>query len=298
MKLRVVHKTEYVHEDMVSLSHGVAHLRPRNTPRQRCLASELSIVPLPTLQHERVDYFGNRLTWFSVEEPYNRLTVNVKSLVEVSPTAPPAPCGSSWEEVVQLLREGTRRDVLEARAYALESPTVPTAPELADYARLSFPPGRELTEGLAELVARIHDEFEFKPGTTTVGTPVLEVLASRRGVCQDFAHLSLGCLRSLGLAARYVSGYLLTLPPPGKPRLQGVDASHAWIAVFVPGQGWVDYDPTNGLLPSDQHVTVGWARDYDDICPLKGVILGGQRHVLKVSVDVTPEGSVLESKTG
>jgi transglutaminase-like putative cysteine protease len=178
-----------------------------------------------------------------------------------------------------------------------DSPHVTTGAELADFARPSFAPGRPMLECVTEFTKRIHKEFTFDKAVTTIGTPVLEVLQHKHGVCQDFAHLQIACLRSLGLAARYVSGYLVTQPPPGQPRLVGTDASHAWVSVFFPDYGWIDFDPTNGILPSAEHITLGWARDYSDLSPVRGVVVGGSRHALRVSVDVEPIGAK-EKKDG
>jgi transglutaminase-like putative cysteine protease len=194
----------------------------------------------------------------------------------------------SWDQVAGLLESRHDPVTLDVRQYCFDSPYVPINAELAEYARPSFEPGRPLFDAALDLTRRIHAEFTFDSTATTVSTPVLDVLHHRRGVCQDFAHLQLACLRSLGLPARYVSGYLLTKPPPGGKKLAGADASHAWVATFLPDFGWLELDPTNGLIPSDQHVTLGWARDYDDLAPVKGVIVGGHKHSLKVSVDVQP----------
>jgi transglutaminase-like putative cysteine protease len=194
----------------------------------------------------------------------------------------------AWEQVVQMLKERRDPETLDARQYAYDSNYVQTDAELADYARPSFAPGRSLLECAMDLTQRIFHDFTFDTDATTVGTPVLDVLHFRHGVCQDFAHLQIGCLRSLGLAARYVSGYLVTRPPPGRPRMIGCDNSHAWLGVFFPDFGWIDFDPTNGVIPSSEHITVAWARDYDDISPVRGVVVGGHRHSLRVSVDVEP----------
>jgi len=199
--------------------------------------------------------------------------------------------GASWERVVGMLRDPGNLLTLLAREFSFDSPYVPRSPELAEYARPSFPPGRPLLQCVFDLTERIHRDFRFLPGSTKVGTPVADVLRLRRGVCQDFTHLQIGCLRSLGLAARYVSGYLVTKPPPGKPRLVGADVSHAWVGVYSPEYGWVDFDPTNGVMPWNSHITLAWARDYDDIGPIRGVLVGGRRQHLEVSVDVRPMGA-------
>jgi transglutaminase-like putative cysteine protease len=254
------------------------------------------VVPSPTAYAEGVDYFGNRVSRFSIEEPHAALEVTAASEVTVSPPDPVPDLGSSpaWEAALasSLLAEGSA--AIDARALALESPLITAVPALERYARPSFPAGRPLLAAVAELMGRIHGEFTYDPHFTTVATPLAEVLEHRRGVCQDFAHLAIGCLRSIGLPARYVSGYIETLPPPGRPRMVGADASHAWFAVHVPGGGWVDFDPTNNQLPSDQHITVAWGRDYGDVNPLKGVVLGGGKHKLQVSVDVARSAGSVE----
>jgi transglutaminase-like putative cysteine protease len=204
--------------------------------------------------------------------------------------------GSCWEQVLETIRSAPDAETIFARQFAFDSPYVPRSAELAAYAEASFITGRPFLECVLDLTQRIHKDFQFLPGSTKVETPVAEVLRTRRGVCQDFAHLEIGCLRSLGFSTRYVSGYIVTTPPPGKERLVGADVSHAWISVFSPDFGWMDFDPTNGVIPSDTHVTVAWARDYDDVGPVRGILIGGQRQKLEVSVDVVPiEPSALDS---
>lgn len=289
MKYRVTHITEYHYGESVPLSHNLVHLRPRDTHRQTCHSNDISITPAPALRRDRIDFFGNHMSWFSVQEPHVGLRVESRSEVDVSSAdVSPQLKRIPWEEAASLLI--TRRDsgALDARQFTFDSAYIPRSKELADYARPSFTDGRSLHDAVLELTQRIYQEFKFQTGATTVGTPILDVLRERHGVCQDFAHLQIGCLRSLGLAARYVSGYLLTQPPSGGPRLTGADASHAWVSVYFPDFGWLDLDPTNGVIPSLGHVTVGWARDYDDISPVKGVIVGARTHDLDVSVTVTP----------
>ena len=277
MRLRVRHTTEYEYGDTVPLCHNLVHLHPRDTDRQRCVFHDLGISPNPATLRRGIDFFGNPVAWFSVQEPHHGLAITAESLVDVVPRLTGGLAGPAWDRMPP---------DPEAVPFTFDSPHVPLSPKLADYARPSFTPGRPLDEAAGDLMTRIFKDFKFVSGVTTVGTPVLDVLRDRRGVCQDFSHLMIGCLRSLGLPARYVSGYLMTKPPPGKPRLAGCDASHAWVSVHVPGQGWVDYDPTNNVQPDAQHVTVGWARDYGDIGPVQGVIVGGHRHSLRVAVDV------------
>ncbi len=296
IKYKVTHTTEYYYNEPVPLCHNLIRLCPRDTAHQKCIQCQLTISPIPAERRDRVDFFGNHSTWVSLQEPHKVLRIEAVSEVDVRQTvSPPADRnGPSWESVVDLLAwhgsAGRPPDpvLLAVREYTFDSPQLKASPELADYARPSFPPGRPLLAAVTDLTERIYKEFTFDARATTVGTPVLEVLRNRRGVCQDFAHLEIGCLRSLGLAARYVSGYVLTRPPPGQKRLVGADASHAWVSVFFPGTGWVDFDPTNNVLPSTEHVTLGWARDYDDVSPVKGVIIGGHRHSMYVGVTVEP----------
>jgi transglutaminase-like putative cysteine protease len=290
LRYRVTHSTRYDYVQPVSLSHNVVRLRPRNHGPQTCLRHRLTIVPSPAKRSERLDYFGNYSDYFCLQQSHRHLTIAAQSEVEVRPSARvDLAQGPSWEQVRELLRQALDPDTLSACEFTFDSPYVSRCDELASYARPSFAEGRPFLEGVLDLTKRINREFEFLPGSTTVGTPVLEVLRTRRGVCQDFAHLQIGCLRSLGLAARYVSGYLVTTPPPGKERLTGADVSHAWVSVFVPAAGWIDFDPTNGLMPSDGHILVAWGRDYSDVGPIQGILVGGRRHELQVSVDVVPE---------
>jgi transglutaminase-like putative cysteine protease len=286
----VEHVTSYAQSGRAAASQHVACLQPRGLPRQIVHAHSLDVEPAPADQDERSDYFGNTLHHFAIVTPYDDMRVVSRSLVEVRPrtTTPDAALSPSWESVRD--RAGFERGQpadLE-REYCEPSPYVALDAELAEFARGSFPPGLPLLEGAIDLMHRIHEEFTFDPGSTTLTTPISRVLAERQGVCQDFAHLQIGCLRALGLPARYVSGYLLTDPPPGQPRLVGADASHAWLSVRCPRWGWVDLDPTNDALPDLRHVTIGWGRDYGDVSPLRGVVLGGQQQTLTVGVSVVP----------
>lgn len=287
MRYRVTHHTEYFYADRVPLGHNVIRLRPRDTAVQTCEYNELSVTPVPADQRQRVDYFGNHAIWIAVQEPHHSLKIEMNSEVTVAPAKAPANLtGPPWDRVPEFMSSGLDPAVLAAREYTFDSPYITCCAELARYAKPDFPPGAPLVTCIMNLTHRIFDEFTFDTGATTIGTPLLEILRHRHGVCQDFAHLQIGCLRSLGLPARYVSGYLVTKPPPGQRRLIGADASHAWISAFIPDHGWVDFDPTNDLMPSDQHITIGWARDYDDISPVKGITIGGHSHSLKFSVDV------------
>jgi len=289
VRYEIVHLTEYSYGEAVPLCHNVARLRPRETDRQTCLRHDLIVSPTPLVFRERIDFFGNPVTSFSVQNTHLSLSVTARSEVEVQPA--PGPSGlfpMTWEEATGILASGVDPGVRLARQFVFESPQIPHQSVLADYARPSFAPGRSLPEALLDLTGRIHSDFRFEKGCTSVGTPVLEVFQARQGVCQDFAHLEIACLRSMGLAGRYVSGYIVTEPPPGQPRQVGADASHAWVSAFVPGTGWMDVDPTQGGIADENHITVAWARDYDDVAPLKGILLGGQQQSLRVAVDVIP----------
>jgi transglutaminase-like putative cysteine protease len=286
MRYRVVHRTRYAYAEPVSSAYGEHHLLPRTTPTQHVLESSVAIDPAPDDRRERTDLYGNRVEHYGLFSEHDELVVTTSSLVDVQ--APPAPIVElPWEEARDRIHAGTESSVLEARTFLLDSPQVAAMSALHELAAPVFAPGRGLVEAYRGLVHLLYDEFEFDATATTVTTAVEEVLEARAGVCQDFAHLLIGCLRSLDLPARYVSGYLETLPPPGQPRLQGADASHAWAALYVPGHGWLDGDPTNAQLVGTQHVTVAWGRDYGDVAPLKGVIYtDGATESLDVAVDV------------
>ena len=280
---RIEHETRYVHTGRVSTSQHVACLTPRSLPRQRVRSHEVIVDPRPANESRRIDCYGNVEDQFTILTPYLELRVVSHSEVEVLPReAIDAGASPAWEDVRD---DGAYNDASEFR---YPSPYVEPAPELADFAREAFTDRRPLVPAAVALMHRIHDEFQFDPGATSITTPATRVLEERHGVCQDFAHLQIACLRSLGLPARYVSGYLLTDPPPGQPRLVGADASHAWLSVWCPRSGWVDLDPTNAVLPDTRHVTVAWGRDYGDVSPLRGVVLGGGRHELYVGVSVVP----------
>jgi transglutaminase-like putative cysteine protease len=291
MKLSILHRTTYRYAASVSTSHHDARLTPRATEQQRVLSFEVTVTPAPSFIRRRVDYFGNRVLHFDLSEPHQMLEVAASSSVAIDAHAFPSLLASPpWEQVAERLRRDRRRDVLDACQMTFESPHVVRGPALLEYAAPSFAPGRPVLDAVRDLCSRIHADFEYDPTATDISTPVEQVLLERRGVCQDFAHFMLSCLRSQGLAARYVSGYLLTHPPPGVPRLVGADASHAWVSVWLPDHGWLDTDPTNGFEPRDEHVTLAYGRDFSDVTPLRGVILGGGSHQLAVAVDVVPSG--------
>jgi transglutaminase-like putative cysteine protease len=289
MIYRIVHRTTYRYKYPVSVGSHVACLKPRALPHQRLAHCELHIQPRPATRTERPDFFGNRLCFFTIQEPHRELVVEARSKVTIEGNGTPSPqLELPWEKAANSVCDDLSPAGLDACQFEFESPRIRVRPEFADYARQSFTPGRSMPEALLDLTARIHKDFIFDSRVTNVRTPTEEVFKKRRGVCQDFAHLQIACLRSLNLAARYVSGYLRTYPPPGKPRLVGADASHAWVSAYCPGLGWLDLDPTNNLVPSNGHVTLAWGRDYGDVSPLRGLILGGGAHKLKVEVDMEP----------
>ena len=294
LKYWIVHRTHYRYNAPVSRCRNEAHLRPRDTDRQQCLSSDLVVDPTPTSWSERSDFFDNPVVSFAVNGPFDELTVTSTSSVSVSSRELFPIIGSSWEQARDALATDLNADMLAARQFCFESPLVPPSTGIREYAAPSFPAGRPLADAVGELTDRIFTDFVYDPGFTTVATPLEEVLHFRRGVCQDFAHLAIGCTRSMGLAARYVSGYLETAPPAGEERLIGADASHAWLSVFIPGWGWLDVDPTNDNIVGPTYVTTAWGRDYADVSPLKGIVFGGgDSHSLDVSVEVTrvPESS-------
>jgi transglutaminase-like putative cysteine protease len=289
------HDTHYAYSQAVRLSHQMLRLTPRSLPWQTCTSHGISITPEPQNLRMFLDSFGNPLQSFSLENDHTDLRALAESWVTLTPRQLP-PATPSWEQARAALSYQAGQfllpDDLEATRYLFESAHVRIKREFLAYAAESFTPGLPLLAGIDALMTRIFQEFTFDPLATTVSTPVTEVFATRRGVCQDFAHFMLSCLRSLGLAARYVSGYLLTEPPPGQPRLIGADASHAWVSVYLPGADgpgdWADFDPTNGRQPGEDYVTLAIGRDYSDVSPMRGVLHGGARHTLAVSVTVRP----------
>ena len=285
MNYTLRHTTRYHYSAPVTLCHSEARVLPRKTQHQQCGASELTISPMPQVQAERRDVFGNRVLYFALEDVHQTLDVTVVTPLNTQPLGPLPSSSPAWERVAEQLRNDSRFDM---QLYRLDSPFIRRNDELAAFARSCFTPGRPLVDAALALNQSIYDTFEYDPSFTTLATPLSEVLANRRGVCQDFAHLAIGALRSVGLAARYVSGYLETQPPPGQPRLIGADASHAWLAAWIPDWGWLALDPTNGTVAGEQHPVLAWGRDYADVAPLKGVMNGGGYHQLEVEVDVMP----------
>ena len=283
----VTHRTRYRYESDVSDSYGQLHLLPRAASGQRCVVAEVSMTPAAADFRERRDYFGNRVGYLAIHEPHRELSVTARSVVEIESRGP-APAGlGSWEEARDAARDPALVDRLEAVGFTLDSALIGSAPHYADYAARSFTPGCGLLEALTDFCSRIHGDFAYMPGSTSVTTPLSEVFAQRRGVCQDFAHIGIACLRSIGLPARYVSGYLETEPSPGRPKLIGADGSHAWLSVLAGAAGWVDLDPTNDQLPGSRHIVTAYGRDYSDVPPLSGVIYTeGRTESLQVRVDV------------
>ena len=289
MLYNVTHRTTYQYAYPVSVGDHVACLKPRDLAHNRVLANSLSIEPKPTTFSERRDYFGNCVSFFTIEEPHKELIVESRSRMLVDwDAAARAKETLPWEMSAGALAADRSAEAVDAFQFQFESPRIRQRAEFADYALESFLPGRPMREALLDLTSRIFHDFTFDSKVTTVRTPTEEVFKKRRGVCQDFAHLQIACLRSIHVAARYVSGYLRTYPPPGRPRLVGADASHAWLSAYSRDLGWLDMDPTNNLAPTDGHVTLAWGRDYGDVSPLRGLILGGGGNTLKVSVDMEP----------
>lgn len=290
MKYAITHKTGYNYSEPASLSQNELFLHPRATSQQLVLQSSLSILPEPQYQHRRKDFFGNTVDVFMVQHPHNELVVSATSIVQTSSQAIPEPVNTApWEEVSTRLASYSHQTDFEAFPFLFASPLITVSPQIASYAMTSFSPGKPLLAGALDLMQRIYNEFSYDKTASTIDTTVDQVLENKKGVCQDFAHLAISCLRSLGLSARYVSGYLETIPTPGKPKLIGSDASHAWVSIFIPDYGWIDFDPTNNLIVKESHITLAWGRDYGDVAPVKGVVMGGGRHRLTVNVDVAAQ---------
>jgi transglutaminase-like putative cysteine protease len=282
MKLKATHITRYWYSDPVSLCHTEVYLAPRTRKSQTVLEHDLTVSPAPETMYPRDDYFGNPATFFSIHEPHRELIVTSHSVVDLAPAPPPnLDLSPPWEEVRDQAGQRETPEAFEAAQFVFESPKIRLGAAFAEYAQASFAPGRRFLDGASDLSERIYKEFKYDQRATTITTPVAEVLESRRGVCQDFAHLMIACLRSLQLPARYVSGYVRT----GHEYVGG-DASHAWVSVWCPMFGWQDFDPTNNVMPHGQHMTLAWGRDYSDVTPVKGVALGGGEQVISVSVDV------------
>jgi transglutaminase-like putative cysteine protease len=289
MEYAVTHRTSYFYRSPVSVSQHFLHLAPREVARQKVLEFALEITPKPATTAEHVDYYGNVSTLIEIDAPHESLEIVARSRIGVAAPVLPQPSATPpWEEARYAFDGQEMSLEAEAGEYAFDSPLVPIEGLYREFAAVSFPAGRPLLAGVIDLSARIHREFKFDQRATNVATPLAEVFQRQRGVCQDFAHVGIACLRSLHLPARYVSGYLETLPPSGRARLVGADASHAWFSAWHPGHGWIDADPTNDMLAGERHITVAWGRDFSDVSPVRGVVVGGSEHRLSVSVDVAP----------
>ena len=292
-RYQVRHETVYAYGGEVAHSHQLLHLTPRALPHQSCSAHRILLDPEPTLRREGLDAFGNPVTRLEYDRPHERLAVVAEATVQLETRVPPAAAGSgTWQETCRALDYGGQPlppDHLDAARYRAESPYVRIKQRFSDYAADCFAPDAPLAQCAESLMHKVHREFTYAPGTTDITTSGLEAFEARRCVCQDFAHVMLACLRAQGVAARYVSGYLRTQPPAGSdPGLVGADASHAWVSVFCPPLGWIDFDPTNAVRAAGDHITVAWGRDFGDVSPLRGVIVGGGRHHLQVRVSVLP----------
>jgi transglutaminase-like putative cysteine protease len=300
MLLHIVHETRYDYAPPVKTAQHMAHLKPAHNGRQRLLDYRLAIDPVPAQCGEAIDVYGNTRAFFSLQVAHETLRVVAQSVVATAGREAPH-TDMSWEEVRERLRYHRSAAYDPAAEFVFASPHVPRHDDFLAYARPSFTSERPLLQAAHELMERIHADFVYEPEATDVSTPVLEALEMRKGVCQDFAHVMIACLRSLGLPARYVSGYMLTEPPPGQARLVGCDASHAWVSLYVPGRDgageWADLDPTNCHAPGDDYVVLATGRDYSDVPPMRGVIHGGARHELHVAVTVTPVKSKTASPT-
>lgn len=285
MRYRVSHVSKYAYGSPVDLAAHLLHLRPRPLPWQTVISDRIVAEPEGSRRRDATDHFGNIATWLFLDRPHADFIVTAESVVDVAYPEPPS-ATPPWEAVATAAREITADGAAEFR---FDSPMAPAVPEATAYARASFPAGRAVLPALIELNLRIYKEFRFRAGVTTISTPVSQVLKRREGVCQDFSHLMVSALRGLGLPARYNSGYIRTRPPPGQQRRQGADQSHAWVGAWLgPEHGWVDLDPTNGIVVREEHVLLGWGRDYGDVSPVQGIILGGGAHQLKVAVDLEP----------
>ena len=289
MRYRVRHTTHYKYASNVSHCYNLASIIPGNTNRQRCLKNTITVSPQPAVTNRRTDYFGNEAYHFEIQRPHKELIISAESFVDMDDGERVLnfDLGTSYAEAVSYIDQKVTTETIDAREFLLNSPMVKATDELADYARPSFQADRSLKACVSELTTRIFTDFKYDPNFTTIATPLNEVLEHKRGVCQDFAHLQVGCLRAMGIPAKYVSGYIETLPKPGEEKLIGADATHAWIAYFSPEEGWVEFDPTNNKPANNQHIVTAMGRDYYDVTPVKGVIFGGGRNpVLNVSVDV------------
>ncbi|MEM9719999.1 MAG: transglutaminase family protein, partial [Bacteroidota bacterium] len=282
MKFKIEHTTQYEYAQAINLSYNMAWVSPRHFPGQQVLSHSLKILPEPSQLHQHTDFFGNTFTYFAIHNPHTLLTITAESQIlrEVQATQVPLDY-LAWDRFATQL-EAQNFSWQELKIYTLPSLYIPVGDYLMEYAHPSFPPGKPLFLAVKEFMERIFTEFEYNPEFSTIATPVHEVLAAKKGVCQDFAHLAIGCLRSMGLPARYVSGYIESQAPEEEENLIGAAASHAWFSVFIPNLGWIDFDPTNNQIPRNQHISVAWGRDYADVPPVKGVVYGSGNQQLEV----------------
>lgn len=289
MKYRISHTSRYDYAGSVPIGYNRVYLTPRNCTTQECLRSQLEVEPVPAVFGQRsLDYYGNEVIFFTVQEQHSVLEVTARSEVQLTPILPPEPDATPpWESAAGAVKLPYDQETREAAQFAYPAEPVPVSAALREYALQSFTPARAVLAAALELTHRIFQDFAYDPAATTVTTPVAEILEKRAGVCQDFAHLQIGCLRALGLAARYVSGYIAPRHSDTGAANIGAQASHAWLAIYVPGAGWVDLDPTNDVLPSTEHITIAWGRNYDEVSPIRGVILGGGSQKLEVDVEVS-----------
>jgi transglutaminase-like putative cysteine protease len=288
-RFHVIHETRYEYAATVALSQKLMHLTPRSFQFQQCESHVISLNPADSERRVGIDYFGNHTNYCVVSEPHQNLLVRAESTLTLHARPGQELIANSvpWEKArdgIHLTESPARLEVIK---YLYTSTHITNSEELAAYARKSFSPGRSVLESAFDLTSRIHSEFSFDSEATDISTPLSELLKIKRGVCQDFAHLMIGCLRAIGLSCRYVSGYILTHAAPGKPRLIGADASHAWVSVYCPSIGWVDFDPTNCCMVNMEHVTLGWGRDFYDVSIIRGVMLGGGAQTLAVNVTMT-----------
>ncbi|UKM63783.1 transglutaminase family protein [Flavobacteriaceae bacterium GSB9] len=294
MIFQISHNTSYEYDNGVTFCHNIATIKPKNMPGQSVIDYNIDISPTPAVFSEKLDFFGNTITRFSIQQHHTKLEVTAKSKVLRDYTLAPNIYDSNDGQNITLndalsALKRFKPEFIEAKQFILESVLIANiSPEIRAYAEISFKPNRPIFEAAHELMQRIYTDFEFNTKVTNVATPIHEVIKQKKGVCQDFAQIAIACVRSVGLPARYVSGYIETLPPPGKEKLVGTDASHAWFSVFIPHFGWVDFDPTNNQIPKNQHIIVSYGRDYYDVPPLKGVIYSTGKNKMKVAVDIRP----------
>ncbi|GBF51423.1 cysteine protease [Leptospira ryugenii] len=288
---KVLHKTKYFYEDYVAYCHNMAHMYPLTSRHQECFRTHITVLPKPVVSSFRRDYFGNQVFLFSVEDPHKTLEVTVESTIRTHSQEVGYDLSRSrpWNEIKGLIAESFLEQDINAQEYLFPSPFIYIRDGFADFAKIHFTKGKPVFQACLDFIQDMYKTFKYDAKATTINTPIEQVLQERKGVCQDFSHLAIACLRSIGVPARYVSGYLETQPPPGQQKLRGTDASHAWVSVYCPDLGWLDFDPTNGKMITDEYVITAIGRDYSDVSPLKGIIFGGGKHKLIVEVDVFRE---------